>query len=977
MGSSPRPRAPGAGGRPSGRWLPWVAAAVAAVVGLVLTVVATTATVQRIDDATRTAAEQSAAATAESLTTALWPMEAFNQAVRAYVVADPPRPGDAEASAFMSRLFERWRGFRSAALAPGNTVSTIVPLEGNESVIGLRYPDVPAQWTDIARAIDGRISVFSGPFDLVQGGQGLAYRTPIFLSDGSYWGLVSSVIDVERLLGSDVAGGPGHAVIRDLDRGDRLIVGDDSVDPDAAVYAPVDAFGRHWEVGVAAASPDRSPAAVVALVGVLVTAVVAALVFLLASSRLRSHRLLLLLEGVTAQAPGMLFQYREIHDGPPVVDFASPGLAPLVGDVGTGPEAYATLLHLIHPDDLPRLVDAQRRAVEEERPWTESFRLLLPDGRIRWMRTSARPEREPNGDVVWSGWSGDVTEEMTEQDSLRLSASLFAATRDGVVVLDADGRVADVNAGLTSMTGYTPDDVVGRPFEDYLRGAMAEESIGQFWSQLDRRGYWRGEITGRDRDRRIRTSTASATAVRDESGRISHYLIVLDDINIARDDGVTGLPGARTLDDEVRAAMAAADESGGRVALVIVALDQFRQVNESFGHRIGDAVLRAVGQRLRAVVPSAGVVVRLRGDEFAVLVPAVDDVSVVDRTAHACLNAVAEPIEIDRLVIRVSARAGVSVYPDDPGGPTELAAQANQAMRSAKAGDVSRVVSFSPRMFEEARARTQLVEDLIRALRDPASGGPSGEFSLVLQPVVDLLTGEVHKAEALIRWDHPRRGRVRPDEFIPVAEETGLITDLGDRVFAAAVRAATALRAVDPGFRVGFNLSPVELREGSDRHARRVQTLASSALPGDALVAEITEGALLPQNPTVAANLDRYRSAGVHFAIDDFGTGYSSLAYLRDLDVSYLKIDRTFVDRMQPEGSDLALVRAIIAMAHTMHIEVIAEGVETEPQERLLAEAACDFAQGFGIARPMPIEELLTWLGSRGDRGAGPAVTVP
>jgi diguanylate cyclase (GGDEF)-like protein/PAS domain S-box-containing protein len=955
-----------------GRWVPWAAGVVTAVIGLALTLLATTATVQRIDEAADLAARQSASSTAEALNNALWPMEAFNEAVRSYVAANPVGHEGAEAATFMSSLFERWRGFRSAALAPGNTVTIIVPRQANQAVVGLRYPDSVQQWPDIKRAIESRRPVLSGPFDLVQGGRGFAYRTPIFLSDGTYWGLVSSVIDVQRMVGPDVVAPGVGVVVRDVDHGGAVVVGDASIKVPGPSSAQFEALGRTFQVGVATVHPDLSPAVVVAVVGLLLTTLLAALVFLLMSSRQRTRHLLRLLVGVTSQAPGMLFQYRTRPQASSEMVFASAGLATVLGEFETGAVEYSAIRDRIHPDDLPAIEAAQQRAIEAGEPWTGTFRVILPDGRTRWIRTSARPEVEANGEVVWSGWSGDVTDDMAEANSLRVSASLFAATRDGVVVLDADRRVTDVNLGLTSMTGYAREDVIGQHLSDYLGGAMADESMAEFWAQLDGHGYWRGELSGRDSDGRIRTNTASATAVRDEAGRLSHYLIVLDDLNIARDDSVTGLPGARTLDDEFRAAMAAADETGDRSAIIILALEQFRQVNESFGHRTGDAVLRVVGQRLRATVPPASPVVRLRGDEFAILLPSVDDLSVVDRVARECLDAVEGPIEIDRLVIRVSAKAGVTVYPDDVGGPTELAAHANQAMRAAKASDAATVVYFSPQMLAEAQARTLLVEDLLRALRKPAADGGSGEFMLVFQPVVDTPTGEVHRAEALVRWNHPRRGVVSPDDFIPVAEETGLITDLGDVVFAEAMRAVEDLRRYDPTFRVGFNLSPVELRDGSDRHERRAQALAASDLPGDALVAEITEGVLLARNPIVEANLARYRNAGLIFAIDDFGTGYSSLAYLRDLDVDCLKIDRMFVDRLQPEGTDLALVIAIIAMARTLKIDVIAEGVETQEQAQLLSDAGCDFVQGYWYARPMPLPDLIAWLAARAATAVSP-----
>jgi EAL domain-containing protein (putative c-di-GMP-specific phosphodiesterase class I) len=279
-------------------------------------------------------------------------------------------------------------------------------------------------------------------------------------------------------------------------------------------------------------------------------------------------------------------------------------------------------------------------------------------------------------------------------------------------------------------------------------------------------------------------------------------------------------------------------------------------------------------------------------------------------------------------------------------------------MRAAKQSGANQMRFFNTAMQAKASERASLRHELDQALE-------AGQLHVAFQPIIDLHTNVAHRAEALIRWEHPDRGDIPPDVFIGIAEQAGLIGVLGDIAFAASIEALSILRAVDPAFQISVNLSPVELREPGDRHARRIELVESAGIPGSAVIAEITEGTLLITDDVVDRNLNEYRAAGMQFAIDDFGTGYSSLAYLQRLDVQYLKIDQSFIEGLAPGSGSLALCQAIIVMASKLGLEVVAEGVETKEQNDLLTQSGCGYAQGYLHARPMSIDALTAWLDDR------------
>ena len=391
------------------------------------------------------------------------------------------------------------------------------------------------------------------------------------------------------------------------------------------------------------------------------------------------------------------------------------------------------------------------------------------------------------------------------------------------------------------------------------------------------------------------------------------------------------------------------------MALMLIDLDRFKEVNDSLGHDKGDILLVEAARRITSSVRESDTVSRLGGDEFTVILSNLDETSCVERIAQDIIRNLAEPFTLGSDEAFISASVGITLYPNDTTALDVLFKNADQAMYSAKNGGRNRFSYFTPDLQEAAQKRQRLSSDLRTAVA-------CEQFEVYYQPIVDLTTGQVYKAEALLRWLHPERGLISPADFIPLAEETGLILPIGDWVFKQAVQQARQWRSrFDETFQISVNKSPVQIRYDDIAFARWPEYLQQQGMPGQSIAIEITEGLLLNAESKINEKLLGFRDAGVQVSIDDFGTGYSSLAYLKRFDIDYLKIDRSFVHNLGADADNQALCEAIIVMAHKLGLKVIAEGVETAEQRDLLLAAGCDFAQGYLYSKPVTAEEFERW----------------
>ncbi|MDO8449902.1 MAG: EAL domain-containing protein [Rhodoferax sp.] len=428
-------------------------------------------------------------------------------------------------------------------------------------------------------------------------------------------------------------------------------------------------------------------------------------------------------------------------------------------------------------------------------------------------------------------------------------------------------------------------------------------------------------------------------------------------------DALTGLPNRNMLRDRLEQEIKKSRRDGLQLACLFIDLDHFKEVNDTLGHDTGDLLLIEAARRIRDCVRASDTVARMGGDEFTVILTEVTDAASIESILQKILQALEAVFELGDERVFVSASIGITMYPLDATEIEGLFKNADQALYVAKGAGRNRFSFFTPALQEAAQMRVRLANDL-------RGGLIHQQFRVVYQPIVELATGAVHKAEALIRWHHPTRGLVSPADFIPIAEASGLIVDIGDWVFQQAAHQVKAWRAaLDCDFQISVNKSPVQFHERGGSHAPWDRQLQAMGLPGESIVVEITEGLLLDTSSSVADQLLELRDAGIQVSLDDFGTGYSSLSYLQKFDIDFIKIDQSFVRHLIADSTDLALCKAIIVMAHALGIKVIAEGVETPLQRDLLVAAGCDYAQGYLFSRPIPAPDFEAFMASKGRSG--------
>ena len=417
-------------------------------------------------------------------------------------------------------------------------------------------------------------------------------------------------------------------------------------------------------------------------------------------------------------------------------------------------------------------------------------------------------------------------------------------------------------------------------------------------------------------------------------------------------DALTGLPNRRMMQERLAQELKKCRRDGLQLALLFIDLDHFKEVNDTLGHDRGDLLLTEAARRIQNCLREVDTVARMGGDEFTVIITELSDASHLQGILPKLLQTLSSSFQLGLDQVFVSASIGVTVYPTDGQEIEDLLKNADQALYVAKGAGRNRFSFFTPALQEAARLRAQLTHDMRTAL-------VTQEFRVFYQPIVELATGAIHKAEALVRWQHPTRGLISPAEFIPVAESSGLIVEIGEWVFTQAAAQVQAWRtALHPQFQVSVNKSPVQFENPNPAHTPWIEQLHALGLPGDSIVVEITEGLLLSNSDGVVEQLLALSDVGINVSLDDFGTGYSSLSYLQRFDIDFVKIDQSFVRHLVAGSTDLVLCQAIIAMAHALGMNVVAEGVETAAQRDLLAAAGCDFAQGYLYSRPVSAPEF-------------------
>mgnify|MGYP000294132935 CR=1 FL=1 len=597
--------------------------------------------------------------------------------------------------------------------------------------------------------------------------------------------------------------------------------------------------------------------------------------------------------------------------------------------------------------------------------------MLTLKGRQIWLHSRGTTTWVNGRPVKRTAIVQDITRRKQTEMALRDSEARWKlaleSVGDGVWDLQVQSGEQYLSPNLLRMYGY--DDGELKPSVAELDALVHPEDVGRL--QHDRQAHLDGVTLTYSNEHRVRCKDGSWKWVhsrgmvisRDAQGQALRMLGTHADITERKSadalvwqqahfDALTGLPNRRLMRERLIQEIKKCRRSEQKLALLFIDLDHFMEVNDSLGHVRGDDLLVEAARRIQRCLRETDTVARMGGDEFTVIITGMTDESNLQTILPKLLNALSASFQLGLDQVYVSASMGVTVYPTDTLEVDDLLKNADQALYVAKAAGRNRFSFFTPALQEAAMQRAQLTHDLRAAL-------PAQEFRVVYQPIVNLATGQIYKAEALIRWQHPKRGLISPAEFIPVAESSGLIVELGEWIFAqAAVQVKNWRAELHPEFQVSVNKSPLQFENPNPKHVPWIDQLRVLGLPGESVVVEITEGLLLSTSDGVVEQLLKLRDEGINVSLDDFGTGYSSLSYLQKFDIDFIKIDQSFVRHLKAGTTDLVLCQAIIAMAHALGMKVIAEGVETEEQRDLLKAAGCDYAQGYFYSRPVSPAEF-------------------
>jgi diguanylate cyclase (GGDEF)-like protein/PAS domain S-box-containing protein len=659
----------------------------------------------------------------------------------------------------------------------------------------------------------------------------------------------------------------------------------------------------------------------------------------------------------------------------------------------TGKTEFDTKLALGVQKNLPVLLSILNKAINEITPKQQQFIL------DRWIKDKFAEKTDYTLVyqvmaiaivllTMFAFWNRRLTREInlriatekelkSAEEILRLSHQRLLTHREhtplAAIEWNSNFEVVAWNQAAEGIFGFTKEEMLGQTPAGKIIPKNAQGKADKIWNELleNEGSGTRSSNENITKDGRMILCEWYNTPLVDHDNRVIGVASLVDDITErkmsedmiwkqANYDTLTGLPNRNMFHDRLAQEMLRADRDKRPLALLLIDLDQFKEVNDTLGHDTGDRLLQEAARRISDCVRHSDTVARLGGDEFTIILRELQEDSHIEDVAQLLIDKLEDAFQLGDEVVYISGSIGITLYPDDAGDIDTLLKNADQAMYAAKRNGRNCYSYFTQSLQDMAQARRRLTNEL-------RSAQAKRQFEVYYQPIIDLKTGRITKGEALLRWHHPKHGSISPLEFIPLAEETGLIHKIGDWVFRQSIEKAKHWSdRFSTNFQVSVNLSPVQFKLDNHLFISEWESyLQKIELSGRNVVVEITEGLLLDAEPEVVDKLLWLRDAGIQVAIDDFGTGYSSLSYLKKFDIDYLKIDKSFVNNLERNTNDTALCDAIILMAHTLGLTVIAEGVETDEQKKILAGAGCDFAQGYLFSRPVPADEFEALLNSK------------
>jgi diguanylate cyclase (GGDEF)-like protein/PAS domain S-box-containing protein len=650
-------------------------------------------------------------------------------------------------------------------------------------------------------------------------------------------------------------------------------------------------------------------------------------------------------------------------------------LATMLGVMRSTLTTQTLFTHFLRPEDQDSWYKLRALAPQSTSPLTGELRLRMNQGpafagdggAFLWVQVTVTVVQDQIGDRVLHIALSDIHERKQAEVKLLLSASVFGHTRDGIMITDANANIVDVNEAFTRITGYSRAEVLGQNPRILQSGRQSAAFYEAMWRELIGQGHWSGEMWSRRKNGELYAELATISAVRDGQGNTQHYAAVFSDISVvkahegqlehmAKFDALTNLPNRVLLADRLQLAMVQAQRRGQQVAVVYLDLDGFKSVNDRHGHGVGDQLLIALARAMHATLREGDTLARIGGDEFVALLIDLESPDSCVSTLARLLEAAAAPVPLGALVLQVSASIGVTLYPQGEDiEADQLLRQADQAMYQAKLTGKNRYYFFDSAQDNSMRVHNVSLDRIRLALTQ-------SEFVLHYQPKVNMRSGLVVGAEALIRWQHPEKGLLAPAAFLPVIEDHPLAVEVGEWVIDAALTQMARWHASGLALPVSVNVGARQLQQ-VDFVARLKSILRRHPQVNPAhLELEVLETSALADIGLVSQVIEDCAEMGVMFALDDFGTGYSSLTYLKRLRVAQLKIDQSFVRDMLDDPDDRSILQGVISLAAAFKRDVIAEGVETVALGTELLRLGCELAQGYGIARPMPADQMPAWV---------------
>lgn len=630
--------------------------------------------------------------------------------------------------------------------------------------------------------------------------------------------------------------------------------------------------------------------------------------------------------------------------------------------------SWSDFLNVVHKDDRAMLVEETRAHIEEGQKYEVEYRIYDHDKQLKWMRSAGQVERDGAGNPVrMLGTVQDITPRKKAEEKIRLSSRIFNETHEGIIVTDVHGIISDVNPAFTTITGYSRDEIIGRNPRVLNSGRHPPEFYVDMWQSLTVNGHWQGEVWNRKKNGNLYAELLSLSKILDDSGNLLHYVGLFTDITqskqqqeklelMAHYDVLTKLPNRVLFADRYTQAVAHSKRTETMLALCFIDLDNFKPVNDTYGHDIGDRLLIEVAERIQLHIRQEDTVSRQGGDEFILLLGNVKSVTESAQLLERILHSIAQPYLIEKHAIEISASAGMTLYPLDDADIDTLIRHADQAMYQAKLAGRNGFQLFNADEDKKNILKLHRLQEIEYALKND-------QLSLYYQPKVNMKTGEVFGVEALIRWIHPDKGIIPPLEFLPIITGTVLELRIGDWVVDQALKQLDQWQKAGIHLEVSVNISSHHLQ--SEQFIDNLDASLANYPDIDSknLQIEILESSVLSDLSTISSIISTcIETLGIQVALDDFGTGYSSLAHLRNLPADTLKIDQSFVRDILDDPNDYSIIDGVIGLADAFDRKIIAEGVETTEHGLMLLLIGCEQAQGYGIARPMPANDILAWL---------------